>query len=67
MKIDKLAVWLNTIGYRSADLVAFDPGARWRVDRQSLASASANTPLLGMELRGVVRLTVADGRLTYRS
>lgn len=23
MKIDKLAVWLNTIGYRSADLVAF--------------------------------------------
>jgi probable F420-dependent oxidoreductase len=23
MKIDKLAVWINTIGYRSADLVAF--------------------------------------------
>ena len=23
MQIDKLAVWINTIGYRSADLVAF--------------------------------------------
>jgi dihydroorotase len=50
-----------------ADLVAFDPGARWRVDASVLASASANTPLVGMELPGVVRLTVADGRITYRS
>jgi dihydroorotase len=50
-----------------ADLVVFDPGARWRVEASSLASASANTPLLGMELPGVVRLTVADGRVTYRS
>jgi dihydroorotase len=50
-----------------ADLVVFDPAARWRVDASSLASASANTPLLGMELPGVVRLTVADGRVTYRS
>ena len=51
----------------AADLVVFDPGARWRVEASALASASANTPLLGMELPGVVRLTVADGRLTYRS
>jgi dihydroorotase len=51
----------------AADLVLFDPGARWQVERQTLASASANTPLLGMELPGVVRLTVADGRVTYRS
>ena len=50
-----------------ADLVAFDPGARWRVDASALASASANTPLLGMELPGVVRLTVAAGRVTYRA
>jgi dihydroorotase len=51
----------------AADLVAFDPDARWVVEPSVLASASANTPLLGMELPGVVRLTVADGRLTYRS
>ena len=50
-----------------ADLVVFDPVARWRVDRSTLASASTNTPLLGMTLPGVVRLTVAEGRVTYRA
>ena len=50
-----------------ADLVVFDPAARWRVEAATLASASSNTPLLGMELPGVVRLTVSDGRLTYRA
>ena len=49
-----------------ADLVAFDPSARWRVEPDRLASLSANTPLLGMELPGVVRLTIAEGRVTYR-
>jgi dihydroorotase len=55
-----------TVGM-SADLVLFDPEARWRVEPAALASASANTPLLGMELPGVVWLTGADGRVTYRS
>jgi dihydroorotase len=50
-----------------ADLVVFEPGARWRVTDGTLASASRNTPLLGMELPGVVRLTVAEGRVTYRA
>ena len=50
-----------------ADLVLFDPDARWRVDPGALASASSNTPLTGMELPGVVRMTVGDGRVTYRS
>jgi dihydroorotase-like cyclic amidohydrolase len=36
------------------------------VEPEVLASASSNTPLMGMELPGVVRLTVADGRVTYR-
>ena len=49
-----------------ADLVVFDHEARWRVEAAALASASSNTPLLGMELPGVVRMTVADGRVTYR-
>lgn len=52
---------------QAADLVVFDPDSRWRVEASALASGSANTPLLGMELPGVVRLTVAEGRLTYRS
>ena len=50
-----------------AHLVVFDPTARWRVDPSTLASASTNTPLLGMTVPGVVRLTIADGRVTYRS
>jgi dihydroorotase len=49
-----------------ANLVVFDPSDRRRVVANELASASANTPLLGMELPGVVRLTIADGRVTYR-
>jgi dihydroorotase len=50
-----------------ADLVCFDPEAHWRVERRTLVSRSANTPLIGLELPGVVRLTVADGRVTYRA
>jgi dihydroorotase len=50
----------------TADLVIFDPAARRRVEAANLASASSNTPLLGIELPGVVRLTVANGRITYR-
>nr|MDQ3345235.1 amidohydrolase family protein [Chloroflexota bacterium] len=50
-----------------ADLVVIDAHARRRLAADDLASASANTPLLGMELPGVVRLTVAEGRITYRS
>jgi dihydroorotase len=51
----------------AAELVLFDPDARWRVAPETLASASSNTPLLGMELPGVVHMTVAGGRVTYRS
>jgi dihydroorotase len=48
-----------------ADLVVFDPQRRWQVEQSILASRSANTPLIGRELPGVVRLTVAGGRITY--
>jgi len=48
-----------------ADLVVFDPAGHWRVERETLASHSTNTPLLGMTLPGVVRLTVAGGRVTF--
>jgi dihydroorotase len=48
-----------------ADLILVDPDATWRVDPEGLASQSANTPLIGRELPGVVRLTVANGRVTW--
>lgn len=44
-----------------ADVVVFDPEQRWKVSRDTLVSKSANTPLLGMEVQGRVRLTLVDG------
>ena len=50
-----------------ADLVVIDRGATWRVDADTLRSKGKNSPLLGRELRGVVRLTLADGRVAYEA
>ncbi len=46
-----------------ADLVVIDRTMTWRVDRASLRSLGKNSPLLGRDLRGVVTLTVAGGRV----
>jgi dihydroorotase len=46
-----------------ANVTVFDPGARWVVDRQDLASRSMNTPYDGREMTGRVRATIAKGRL----
>ena len=48
-----------------ADLVVIDRGATWRVDAASLSSKGKNSPLLDRELGGVVRLTLAGGRIAY--
>ncbi|HYO42351.1 MAG TPA: dihydroorotase [Candidatus Limnocylindrales bacterium] len=48
-----------------ADLVVVDRGATWTVTAASLRSKGKNSPLLGRELRGVVRLTLAAGRVAY--
>jgi dihydroorotase len=45
--------------------VVIDRGATWRVEPGSLRSKGKNTPLLGRELAGVVRLTIAGGRVAY--
>lgn len=50
-----------------ADVTVFDPGEQWTVSRQTLQSKSANSPLLGMELQGRVRLTLVDGEERYRA
>jgi dihydroorotase len=49
-----------------ADLIVFDPEERWTVAPDALKSKSANTPLLGMELRGKVKLTLVDGQERHR-
>lgn len=48
-----------------ANLVVFDPAARW-VPRE-FASRSRNSPYLGREMMGVVRATMYQGRITHRA
>ncbi len=49
-----------------ADLILFDPGAVWTVEKP-FASRSSNSPFLGMELPGVIRYTIAGGEIVYEN
>ncbi len=44
-----------------ADMTLFDPDETWTVTAEILQTKSPNTPLLGMTLRGRVRLTLVGG------
>ena len=48
-----------------ANLVLLDTGAVWRVTEDGFRSRSVNSWLLGQELTGSVRLTVAAGRIVH--
>jgi dihydroorotase len=50
-----------------ADLVLFDPQARYRVSAQALKSQGKNTPFLGLELAGRVHATLVAGRVVYEA
>jgi dihydroorotase len=50
-----------------ADVTVFDPKAEWTVDPQVFASKSRNTPFAGMKLRGLIRMTMCDGRKVYEA
>jgi len=50
-----------------ADIVIFDPDETWRVEPEQLASRGANTPLIGMELRGRVKMTFVGGDERHRA
>lgn len=49
-----------------ADIVVFDPAARWTVRPDRFFSRSRNTPFGGEEMVGRVELTLVDGREVYR-
>ena len=49
-----------------ADIVVFDATERWSVESERMASRSDNTPLLGMNLEGRVKMTFVDGDMRYR-
>ncbi len=48
-----------------ADVVVFDPAAKWTVDPARIRSRSRNSPWLGEELPGVVRWTIVGGRVVF--
>ena len=48
-----------------ADVVVFDPEARWTVDPDRFASRSRNTPWAGRELAGRVVRTLVGGRTVF--
>jgi dihydroorotase len=48
-----------------ANLVLIDPNERWTVQEDGFRSRSANSWLLGEELTGRVRMTVAAGRVVF--
>ena len=49
-----------------ADVTVFEPDTPWTVDPTRFASKGRNTPYTGLELRGLVALTVVDGRVIHR-
>ncbi|HET9662156.1 MAG TPA: dihydroorotase [Thermomicrobiales bacterium] len=48
-----------------ADITIFDPDEVWVVDAKQLRTKSANTPLLGMTLRGRARYTIVNGEVRF--
>jgi len=48
-----------------ADVVVFDPAARWTVEGGALASQGKHTPFLGYELAGQVEATIVAGHVAY--
>lgn len=48
-----------------ADVCVFDPKEVWKVERQSIKSQGKNSPWLGYEMEGRVRMTVVGGQVVY--
>jgi dihydroorotase len=49
-----------------ADVVVFDPQARWTCRAQDMASKSKNTPYDGHEMVGQVEATIVAGKVVYQ-
>jgi dihydroorotase len=50
----------------TADVVLFDPAARWTVNRTALASQGKHTPFVGYELAGQVKATIVAGEVAWQ-
>ena len=49
----------------AADVVVFDPAARWTVRPAEFFSKSRNTPFGGRELRGRADMTIVRGHVVF--
>jgi dihydroorotase len=50
-----------------ADVTVWDPNVQWVVGRDTIRSKSANTPLIGMTLRGRAERTFISGEEAHRA
>jgi len=50
-----------------ADVCVFDPDESWRVTPEALRSQGKNTPFMGYEVSGRVRMTVVGGRIVFEA
>jgi dihydroorotase len=50
-----------------ADLVLFDPQAKWTIEAARLRSKGKNTPFIGREVKGKVKMTVASGKVIFET
>jgi len=64
VKITRLEGGSLVVGAR-ADVTVIDPEARWTVTKDALRSKSHNTPYLGREVVGRVRLTLVGGKTAH--
>jgi allantoinase len=61
-----IADWKGTIAEgKNADLVVWNPEARWTVDPARLRTRHPLTPYAGRELKGVVEATYLKGEKIY--
>ena len=50
---------------RPADICIFDPAEPWRITADALRSQGKNTPLLGHEIMGRVKMTLVGGQIVF--
>ena len=55
-----------SVGSR-ADICIFDPDEAWRVSPEALRSQGKNSPYLGYEMSGRVRMTLVGGRIVFEA
>lgn len=52
---------------KAADLVIFDPGRTYRIDKETFVSKGKNTPFDGFEVCGETVCTIVGGKIVYEN